>query len=101
MRSFELERPKVRTHLPKWNLAVVLSSLSSAPFEPLDFFGFKELTLKTVFLTTLASGRRHSDFALSCSDVQFTVQLVDLLTFPGFWAKNQLPSVFSDCIVLP
>ena len=101
MRSFELERPRVMTHLPKWNQASVLSSLSSAPFEPLDFCGFKKLTLKTVFLTALATGRRHSDFALSCSDVQFTDHLVDLLAFPRFWAKNQLPSVLSDRIVLP
>ena len=48
VRSFELERPRVRTHFPKWDLAVVLSSLSNAPFEPLDSCGFKELTLKTV-----------------------------------------------------
>ena len=61
VRSFELERPRVRTHFPKWDLAVVFSSLSSTPFEPLDSCGFKELTLKTVFLTALASGHRRSN----------------------------------------
>ena len=40
VRCFELERPKVRTHFPKWDLAMVLSSLSSAPFEPLDYSRF-------------------------------------------------------------
>ena len=71
VRSFELERPRVRAHFPKCVLAVVLSSLSSAPFEPLDSCGFEKLTLKAVFLTALASGRRRSEIhALSCSDVQ-------------------------------
>ena len=36
VRCFELERPRVRTHFPMWDLVVVPSSLSSAPFEPLD-----------------------------------------------------------------
>ena len=89
VRSFELERPRVRTHFPKWDLAVVLSSLSSTPFEPLDYCEFKELTLKTVFLTILASGRRRYEIhVLSCSNVQFTDQAVDLLTFPGLLEKE-------------
>ena len=48
---------------------------SSAPFEPLGFCGFKELTLKTVFLTISASGCRHYEIhVLSSSNVQFTDQ---------------------------
>ena len=102
VRSFELERPRTRPHFPKWDLAVVLSALNSSPFEPLDSCGFKELTFKTVFLTALASGRRRSEIhALSCSDVQFSDQSVSLSTFPGFLAKNQLPSVLSSPISLP
>ena len=102
VRSFELEHPRTRPHFPKWDLAVVLSALNSSPFEPLDSCGFKELTFKTVFLTALASGRRRSEIhALSCSDVQFSDQSVSLSTFPGFLAKNQLPSVLSSPISLP
>ena len=102
VRSFELERPRTRPHFPKWDIAVVLSALNSSPFEPLDSCGFKELTFKTVFLTALASGRRRSEIhALSCSDVQFSDQSVSLSTFPGFLAKNQLPSVLSSPISLP
>ena len=55
-----------------------------------------------MFLTALDSGRRRSEIhVLSFSDVQFTDQSVDLLTFPGFLAKNQLPSVLGDPISLP
>ena len=72
VRSFELEHPRTKVHFPKWDLAIVLAALSNAPFEPLEECGFKELTLKTVFLTALASGRRRSEIhALVCSDIEF------------------------------
>ena len=84
VRSFELERPRVKPHFPKWDLAVVLNALNTTPFEPLESCEFKELTYKTVFLTALASGRRSEFHALSCYDVHFTNQSVNLMTFPGF-----------------
>ena len=102
VRSFELERPRTKVHFPKWDLAIVLAALSNAPFEPLEECGFKELTLKTVFLTALASGRRRSEIhALVCSDIEFSEHSVTLGTFPGFLAKNQLPSVLASPIVIP
>ena len=102
VRSFELERPRIKTHFPKWDLAVVLSALTTSPFEPLETCGFKEMTFKTVFLIALASGRRRSEIhALSYSDVHFSDHSVTLSTFPGFLAKNQLPSVLSSPISLP
>ena len=102
VRSFELERPRTKVHFPKWDLAIVLAALSNAPFEPLEECGFKELTLKTVFLTALASGRRRSEIhALVCSDIKFSEHSVSLGTFPGFLAKNQLPSVLASPIVIP
>lgn len=102
VRSFELERPRTRSYLPKWDLALVLSTLISSPFEPLESCGFKELTFKTVFLLALASGRRRSEIhALSCSEVQFSGDSVSLGMFPGFLAKNQLPSVLTSPIVIP
>ena len=55
-----------------------------------------------MFLTALASGRRRSEIhVLSLSDVKITDQSVDLLTFPVFLTKNQLPSVLGDPISLP
>ena len=102
VKSFELERPRLRSHFPKWDLTLVLSSLLAPPYEPLEYCGFKELTLKTVFLIAFASGRRRSDVhAFSVTDVQFSDQSVTLFTFPGFLAKNQLPSVLSPAICIP
>ena len=55
-----------------------------------------------MFLTAAASGRRRSEIQpLSCSDIQFSGQSVSLSTFPGFLAKNQLPSVLSSPFSLP
>ena len=102
VKSFELERPRLRSHFPKWDLTLVLSSLLAPPYEPLESCGFKELTLKTVFLIAFASGRRRSEVhAFSVTDVQFSDQSVTFFTFPGFLAKNQLPSVLSPAICIP
>ena len=59
--SFQRDRPKSSKNLPKWNLSVVLSELTKAPFEPMKDTDVKHLTLKTAFLLALASGRRHSE----------------------------------------
>ena len=102
VKSFELERPRLRSHFPKWDLTLVLSSLLAPPYEPLESCGFKKLSLKTVFLIAFASGRRGSEVhAFSVTDVQFSDQSVMLFTFPGFLAKNQLPSVLSPAICIP
>ena len=59
--SFHRVRPKSSRNLPKWNLPVVLNELTKAPFEPMKDTDLKHLTLKTVFLLALASGKRHSE----------------------------------------
>ena len=81
---------------PKWDLAIVLAALSSTPFEPLEECELKELTLITFFPpTALALGRRRSKIhSLVHSDIEFSENSVSLGTFPGFLAKNQIPSVF-------
>ncbi len=46
--------------LSKWNLKHVLESLTHSPFEPMNSISFKYLTLKTVFLLTLAAQAKRS-----------------------------------------
>ena len=43
--------------LPRWDLGIMLEALSKAPYEPLREASLKHLTLKTVFLLAMASGR--------------------------------------------
>ena len=47
--------------VPSWDLAVVLSALQRAPFEPLLSVELKFLSLKTALLTALASVKRVGD----------------------------------------
>ena len=59
--SFHRDHPKSSRNLPKWNLSVVLSELTKAPFEPMKDTDLKHLTLKTAFLLALASSKCHSE----------------------------------------
>ena len=53
--SMELQRPRNTPVLPQWDLGIVLKALSKPPYEPLREVSLKHLTLKTVFLITMAS----------------------------------------------
>ena len=63
--SMELQRPRLTPILLQWDLSIVLEALSKPPYEPLREASLKHLTLKTVFLLTMASaGRRSAQQAL-------------------------------------
>ena len=59
--SFHRDRPKGRRGIPSWNLSLVLHQLTKAPFEPLKEASLKHLTVKTVFILALGSGKRRSE----------------------------------------
>ena len=61
LRSCRLESMRSRNEVPSWDLSLVLSILSKAPFEPIKSISMKELTFKTVFLLALATGKRRSE----------------------------------------
>ena len=66
----------------------------------------RHLTLKTVCLLKLASGRRRNELrALSCNEKCYRFRadggLVTLITEPGFLAKNQKPQDSMLRIVIP
>ena len=61
IKSFAIQRPVDRSLAPKWDLAFVLSHMCKAPFEPLDKASLFYLSVKTVFLVTLAIARRVSE----------------------------------------
>ena len=91
--SFHRDRPKRSRNLPKWNLSVVLNELTKAPFEPMKDTDLKHLTLKTVFLLALVSGKRRSEIhAWVVNKVSNLGQWEKVAFFPSsdFIAKNQL-----------
>ena len=105
IKSFELQRPVERSLAPKWDLSCVLSSLCSEPYEPLHKASRFHLTLKTVFLLALATARRVSEihaFSMDSGHLRFNQSdgSVSLRTQTGFLAKNQLPSVCLDDILV-
>ena len=106
IKSFAIQRPVDQPLAPKWDLAFVLSHMCKAPFEPLDKASLFYLSVKTVFLVTLATARRVSEVhAFSIDSVYLRFSNLDgsliLRTQLGFLAKNQLPSRAPDSIKIP
>jgi hypothetical protein len=81
--------------VPLWDLSVVLNCLRGDPFEPIDTISMKFLSYKTVFLLTLALGRRGSEIhGLSglSGDTRFERDgSMSVRFLPEFLAKNQSP----------
>ena len=106
IRSFELQRPVQRSLTPKWDLSWVLVCLQKLPFEPLDKASKFHVTIKTAFLLALATAKRCSEIhalAMDSQHLRFNQSdgSVSLILKSGFLAKNQLPSVKPDPIVVP
>ena len=61
-------RPPTAMRAPAWDLPLVLETLSSPPFEPLDQVGLKWLSMKAAFLLAINSAKRVGELhALSVS----------------------------------
>ena len=106
IRSFELQRPVQRSLTPKWDLSWVLVCLQKPPFEPLDKASKFHVTIKTAFLLALATAKRCSEIhalAMDSQHLRFNQSdgSVSLILKSGFLAKNQLPSVKPNPIVVP
>ena len=101
--TFHRDCPKSSRNLPKWNLSVVLNELTEAPFEPMKDTDLKHLTLKTVFLLALASGKRLSEIhAWVANKVSNLGQWEYVALFPSsdFIAKNKLAREGSQSVSL-
>ena len=106
MRSFELQRTVQRSLTPKWDLSWVLVCLQKPPFEPLHKASKFHVTIKTAFLLALATAKRCSKIhalAIDSQHLRFNQSdgSVSLILKTGFLAKNQLPSVKPDPIIVP
>ena len=70
--GMNIERPRPKRIMPAWDLPTVLTYLNNDPFEPIQHASLRDLSIKTVFLIAMASGRRCSEIhALSIGE--FTV----------------------------
>ena len=88
--------------MPAWDLFLVLSSLREAPYEPLSSTSLKFLTQKTVFLVSLASGRRCSEVHAFCGKNigREPDGSLSLSFLAGFLAKNQPAGMQAPPVVI-
>ena len=106
IKSFAKQRPVDRSLAPKWDLAFVLSHMCKAPFEPLVKASLFHLSVKTLFLVTMATTRRVNEvhaFSIDPDHLRFSNMdgYLILRTQVGFLAKNQLPLRAPDSITIP
>ena len=96
--SFHRDRPKC---IPSWNLSLVFHQLTKASFEPLKEASLKHLTLKTVFILALCSGKRRTE-SHACQNKNIRHQVdwskVSLYPSPSFLSKNQLTKEGPDSV---
>ena len=59
-KSFKSEASRPKNVFPKWDLVMILNFINQHLFEPLSKVELKFLTLKTVFLVTVALGASSS-----------------------------------------
>ena len=97
--SFHRNRPKGQRGIPSWNLFLVLHQLTKAPFEPIKEAALKHLTVKTVFLLALGSGKHRSEIhAWQNIRHQSDWSKVSLYPSPIFLFKNQLAKEGPDSV---
>ena len=94
LRRFSRSVNPVELRPPAWDVALVLQSLTGAPYEPLRTCDERFLAQKTLFLLALASAKRigelhtlsyHVSHSRGWAEVSFSF-------VPGFVAKTQDPS---------
>ena len=94
IRHHVIANPRPYAHRPPWDLGVVLHSLCKPPYEPMKDASQKQVTLKAVFLLSLALGRRRSYIHALLYGHPYTLFTNDgssmsLRPCPAFVAKNE------------
>ena len=69
--SMELQRPRLIPVLLQWDLGIVVEALTKPPYEPLREASLKHMTLKIVFLLSMASAGRRSELQALVFDPQY------------------------------
>ena len=94
LRSFSRSVDLVELRPPAWDGALVLQSLTGAPYEPLRTCDERFLAQKTLFLLALASAKHIGELHALSYRVSHSKGLAEVsFSFvPGFVAKTQDPS---------
>jgi hypothetical protein len=94
LRAMAGEIPPRQLAPPKWNLTLVLETLITAPYEPLEEASLKFLTHKCVFLLALASAKRVSELQALSGNIAHKEDwsMVSFDFARDFLAKTEVPS---------
>lgn len=104
MRGAERIRPTRRVSTPPWDLSLVLSALTSPPFEPIDEVPLKLLTLKAAFLVAITTARRVGEISALVINQPYMQILEDRIILkpdPAFLPKVVSSFHKSQEIILP
>ena len=89
LRSFSIARSCPPLSPPSWDVEVVLRALRSPPFEPLVSCSLRDLTIKTLFLVSLATAKRVGELQALSYRVAKSGQDLTLTYLPEFVAKTE------------
>lgn len=93
IKGFKRSRPVSSRHVVEWDLSLVLSFFKSDRFKSWDNLSDKDITLKTVFLIALATGKRRSELNAFSKAVQWVGDpptAVELTPVPEFVSKTHV-----------
>ena len=89
LRSFRLGHPLPASHVPPWDLSLVLSFLRGPSFGPLSSCSLWDLTRKVRFLLCLATARRVGELQALSAQVSSSGGDLFLSYLPEFRAKTE------------
>ena len=93
VRSFKPECPIPVKHVVEWNIQLVLEFFNSGRFQHWDQLSDRDLTLKTVFLLALATGKRRSEIHALSQEVRWIngdVRTVEISPVPSFMSQTHV-----------
>ena len=92
VRSSKRERSIPRKHV-EWDIRLELEFFNSGRFQHLDQLSDRDLTLKTIFLLALATGKRRSEIHALSQEVRWIngdVRTVEISLVPSFMSKTHV-----------
>ena len=89
VKAFACDLPRPCVKLVSWSLEVVLAYLSSSLFEPLASCSLRLLTVKTLFLLSLATAKRVGELSALSKEIGFSRNSCVLSYIPSFIAKTE------------
>lgn len=93
IRGFKRDRPIPSKHVVEWDIGLVLKFFQSGRFENWGQLSDRDLTLKSVFLFALATGKRRGELHALCRELKWVKgehRKVQISPNPNFISKTHM-----------